>query len=378
MSTAPVITIFVRHSSDCKYKGDEFSKRCQCRKHLRWTQNATQYRKAAGSRSWAEAEAVKRKLEDQLAGRTPEPIAKGRGIQEAIAVFIQDKTVQGISIDVLGKYRRELARLQAFCERRRVFTVAGLDRELLTQFAGTWESQYPSSTTRSKVRERVRSFLRYCYEAQWLERVPQLPKVKIDEVPTMPLSADEYARLLVAVSSVVKNPEHAVRARALFQLMRFSGLAIEDALTLRRAELETEGDGLYRVRTSRQKTGVHVCVPIPVRIAEELLEVPNTDPNFFFWSGELVESLTRKWSRYYVAPVFKAAKLDGVCFATSHRLRDTFAVDLLEKGVPLEEVSKLLGHESIKTTEGDYAKWVKGRQTRLDALVRGTWDEPAG
>ena len=34
-----------------------------------------------------------------------------------------------------------------------------------------------------------------------------------------------------------------------------------------------------------------------------------------------------------------------------HQLRDTFAVGLLEQGVPLEEVSKLLGHESIKTTE---------------------------
>jgi site-specific recombinase XerD len=36
----------------------------------------------------------------------------------------------------------------------------------------------------------------------------------------------------------------------------------------------------------------------------------------------------------------------------SHRLRDTFAVDLLEKGVPLEEVSKLLGHESIRLPSG--------------------------
>ena len=47
--------------------------------------------------------------------------------------------------------------------------------------------------------------------------------------------------------------------------------------------------------------------------------------------------------------------------------------DLLEKAVPLEEVSKLLGHESIKTTERHYAKWVKGRQDRLDELVIGTW-----
>jgi integrase/recombinase XerD len=58
------------------------------------------------------------------------------------------------------------------------------------------------------------------------------------------------------------------------------------------------------------------------------------------------------------------------------RLRDTFAVDLLEKGVPLEEVSKLLGHESIKTTERHYSKWVKGRQDRLDKSVIGTWAKP--
>jgi integrase/recombinase XerD len=61
----------------------------------------------------------------------------------------------------------------------------------------------------------------------------------------------------------------------------------------------------------------------------------------------------------------------------SHRLRDTFAVDLLEKGVPMEEVSKLLGHTSIRTTEKSYAKWSKGRQDRVDALVTGTWATPA-
>jgi site-specific recombinase XerD len=46
---------------------------------------------------------------------------------------------------------------------------------------------------------------------------------------------------------------------------------------------------------------------------------------------------------------------------------------MLENGVPLEEVSKLLGHESIRTTERSYAKWVKGRQDRLDSLVTGVW-----
>ena len=69
---APVITIFVRHSAECKYAGDEFCKRCNCRKHFRWTQNAKQYRRKAGTRSWGEAEQLKHELEDQLSGRAPE------------------------------------------------------------------------------------------------------------------------------------------------------------------------------------------------------------------------------------------------------------------------------------------------------------------
>ncbi len=61
----PVITIFVRHSADCKYAGDEFTKRCDCKKHLRWTQNGRQFRRKTGARSWAEAE------EHEAAARGP-------------------------------------------------------------------------------------------------------------------------------------------------------------------------------------------------------------------------------------------------------------------------------------------------------------------
>ena len=67
----PVITIFVRHGKDskgnpCKYAEDEFSRRCRCRKHFRWTQDGKQRRKKAGTRSWEEAEKLKRELQDQL------------------------------------------------------------------------------------------------------------------------------------------------------------------------------------------------------------------------------------------------------------------------------------------------------------------------
>jgi site-specific recombinase XerD len=178
-----------------------------------------------------------------------------RYLRESIDLFLQDKKVQGVTAGVLGKYTRELDRLREYCEHQNVFTVQGITRELLTGFCGTWETVYPSSYTRAKVRDRVRGFLRYCYEAQWIARVPALPKIKVDEPPTLPLTANEYKRLLDAVYGVIADKNQCARVHALFQLMRWSGLAIRDALTLERAE----GHVPAKDRDSRIRTNPACC-----------------------------------------------------------------------------------------------------------------------
>jgi integrase/recombinase XerD len=151
---------------------------------------------------------------------------------------------------------------------------------------------------------------------------------------------------------------------ALVQLMRYSGLAIRDAVTLERAELHQDKKGIFRVITNRQKTGTHVSVPIPPDVAIEILSVANGNPRYLFWNrGDGVpETSVKKWHK----DLRRLLDTAGLEEYRPHSLRDTFAVDLLSKGVPLEEVSKLLGHESIKTTEKSYAKWVKARQERTD------------
>lgn len=69
--------------------------------------------------------------------------------------------------------------------------------------------------------------------------------------------------------------------------MRHSGLAIQDAVTLEPNEMRHDiKKDIYRVVTSRQKTGTHVSVPLPPDVAEEVITVKglNGNPRYIFWN----------------------------------------------------------------------------------------------
>lgn len=372
MSTAPVITVFVRHSADCRYHGDEFWKKCNCRKHLRWTHQGKQYRKKAGTRSWAEAEKVKQRLEAQYEGKPATAEQERQTIERAVELFIANKKAQGVDGQVIKKYDRELKRLNVFCVAKSKLFVSEITLEDLTEYRAAWDELYPSSATRQQVQTRLRGFMRYCYDARWLDRVPRLSAIQADEPPTLPLSPKEYQKLLDTIPKAFEDNTKAKKVRAIVQLMRYTGLAIRDAVTLQRSKLEWDSvKKIHRVTTNRQKTGTHVSVPIPRDVANELLGVLNGNPTYFFWStgSGKEQSAVTNWQHEF-RHLFRTA---GFANGHPHQLRDTAAVEWLKAGIPLEEVSKLLGHESVKTTEKHYSPWIKGRQDRLDSLVVASW-----
>jgi integrase len=52
---------------------------------------------------------------------------------------------------------------------------------------------------------------------------------------------------------------------------------------------------------------------------------------------------------------------------------DTFAVEMLLVGVPIDPVSILLGHSSVRITEKHYSPWVRARQDQLEKGVQSAW-----
>ena len=375
MPPAPSITIFVRHSTDCEHQAKgEFYRQCSCKKHLRWHYGNKLHRQKTGSRTWAGAERERKKVEAQW--EDPEANANAEiertTLEQARALFLADKGVQNLTEHVMAKYRRETQRFVDFMAKRGKHFPAEISLADLTEYRATWSHIYPASITRFTVQQRLKGFLRFCYDARFIDRIPRLSPIPTGDMqPTMPLTDAQYQQLLAAIPKTFLAKK-AQRVRAFVLLMRWSGLAITDTATLERVRLLQEGS-TYRVVTQRTKTGTDVSVPIPSHIAQEILSTPSKSTRYFFWSGaSKVDSVACLWTQNFRLLFDEAGMPDG----HSHQLRDTFACDLLSKGVGIEDVSKLLGHSSVKVTEKHYAAWVQSRQTRLDSVVTATWGSP--
>jgi integrase/recombinase XerD len=119
-----------------------------------------------------------------------------------------------------------------------------------------------------------------------------------------------------------------------------------------------------------QKTGVPAYYVLPDVVVEALNVAPRSSERYFFWTGaSKVHSANGKWQRR-LQRLFEFAKVPK---GHPHQFRDTFAVELLLAGVPLDRVSMLLGHSSICLTERHYAPWTRSRQEQIEADLRAAW-----
>src|SRR5579864_5879225 len=244
----------------------------------------------------------------------------------------------------------------------------------LEAFRDTWED---GPLAKKKKQERLIGFFYYCLRLGWIKTNPavSLGRIRADGPPTDYFPKHEFEQIIDATyiyqpKGWVECRNQATRLRILTLLMRWSGLAIRDAVTLERRRLnDTDELFLYRA-----KTGNPVYVPLPPDVAELLRTIPpgpSPNPRYFFWSGNgSPKSVVGNWQRSF-RRLFKIVNLqreDGTAKRCHpHMLRDTFAVEMLLAGVPLEQVSILLGHKSVKITEKHYAPWVKARQQLLAA-----------
>jgi integrase len=155
------------------------------------------------------------------------------------------------------------------------------------------------------------------------------------------LTKDEFERL---VSTSIQSPDLNF-TRDLFLFSAFTGLSYIDLKNLTWKHVITEEDGSQWISASRQKTDIPFNVKlldIPIRIIEKYRIYSKEGFVFDVFYAVKINKLLKE--------IAVLCKIDKTL--TFHVSRHTFATQVcLSQGVPIESVSRMLGHTDIATTQ---------------------------
>lgn len=366
-----MLTIYRRHRKDCAHRNEGRKyRRCRCPIWVDGFLGNDEIRQSTHLRDWEKAQALVREWEAEGEPAT-EPQAQPMTVHEACEEFLRDAVARNLHEKTVYKYRLLFRQLESFAQARGFRFLKELATATLRGFRAAWSD---GNLAALKKLERLRTFFRFAQGSKWINENPaaELKNPKVSARPTLPFTHEEIIRILQACDkycdSYGRNGQaNARRLRALVLVLRYSGLRIGDAVSCPVERLNGNKLLLYT-----QKTGVPVYCPLPDFVGKALEEIPRSSERYFFWTGESkLQSATGNWQGK-LKRLFRLAKIpDG----HAHRFRDTFAVELLLAGVPLERVSILLGHTSIRITEKHYAPWVRARQEQAEADVRRAWGQ---
>ncbi|MGC1649554.1 MAG: tyrosine-type recombinase/integrase [Candidatus Sulfotelmatobacter sp.] len=346
---------------------------------LQWNLHGKQFRQPTHSSKWEVASKMARNIEadyEASATRTPKP-AEPITIESAVSKFLADRQAQQLRPATVSKLRTIFEnQFLMWCAAHRVRYLRDVTLPVLQDWRSSWTDGPLAS---KKKQERVRGFFHFCLRNRWIDEHPALglSRIKAEHRPAEYFPHDEFAQIVQVTNIYGRNEVERTRIRTLVMLLRWSGLAIRDAVTLERSRLGDDN----RLMVRRAKTGVPVMLPLNPTVADSLRNIPagpRPNPRYFFWSGNGdPKSAVADWQRA-LRRLFDLAEIkhpDGTpkrCHP--HMFRHTFSIELLIDGVPLEDVAQLLGHSSVKTTEKYYASWVKARADRLERVMEKQWN----
>ena len=173
-------------------------------------------------------------------------------------------------------------------------------------------------------------------------------KAKVKEVERVYLTEKELQDI---IEKDLENDRLSL-VRDIFLFSCFTGLAYVDVKNLTKSHVSLGIDGEKWIFTHRQKTESASKIPI-LPVSQTIIDKYENHPQAI-GNERLLPILSNQKMNAYLKEIAGICKIDKEL--TFHIARHTFATTVtLTNGVPIESVSKMLGHKNLRTTQ-HYAK----------------------
>ncbi len=276
------------------------------------------------------------------------------------------------SINTFKKFRTCLGSLESFlkCKHKKSdIDINAIGFEFINDFEFYLKSQkkVQHNSAMGDVKK-LKKIIRQCVANNWLNKDPfMLYKIRIRDTSRQILLEDEIQRIATKEISI----ERLCLVRDIFLFCCYTGLSFRDVSDLRNQDITIGIDGEKWIWTTRYKTETATHIPLLPQ-AMEIINRYKDDPRCLN-RGRLLPVLSNQKMNSYLK------ELTDFCLIgkdlTFHCARHTFATTVtLSNGVPIESVSKMLGHKNIRTTQ-IYAKILDKKVSEDMHLLRKRLDQ---
>lgn len=162
---------------------------------------------------------------------------------------------------------------------------------------------------------------------------------------------EKFLPTVLTRSEIIKiiNCAHNLKHKLLLSLLYGSGLRVSEVVKIKISHLDLASKSLLVKDAKGQKDRFTLLSNISVKLLNLYL-AKLTEQQKYLFSGQQGEShLSQRSAQKIFEQAFLEAEIKKE--ATCHSLRHSFATHLLESGVDIRYIQKLLGHQNIKTTE---------------------------
>lgn len=218
-----------------------------------------------------------------------------------------------------------------------------------------------ANNTAVKYIKNFSKIIKICLANDWLDKNPFANyKSKVKEVERVYLTEEEIQAIIEKEFAT----ERLSLVRDIFLFSCFTGLAYIDVKNLTKSHISYGIDGEKWIFTHRQKTESASKIPI-LPVTQIIIDKYENHPQSIN-QDKLLPILSNQKMNSYLKEIAGVCGIDKEL--TFHIARHTFATTVtLTNGVPIESVSKMLGHKNLKTTQ-HYAK-VLDRKVSEDMAI---------
>ncbi len=249
---------------------------------------------------------------------------------------------RGYSKNTQSSYLSDLRQFETWTQ---INEVESIDLERVNRYFVALKKRAYQKTSANRKLAAMSVFIQFALREGWLKEDVSIhieyPKYQ-KRLPKM-VSSKGVHRLLDE-----KGPVHRFRDQAILGLLYFAGLRVSEVVTLEGSAINLVDDWI-RVRGKGGKERLIPIVPaLKGLLSEYEPQRPHPNIPIFFQ-----KSTGTGISRQQVWSILKnTQKRLGITEMMSpHKLRHTFATQLMDQNVDLRYIQELLGHSNIATTE---------------------------